>query len=199
VLVPNGGEVWAHNSHQTIRWRAQDPTSGVVSLQLRYSTDGGATYPHLIASPPPGDSTYAWTVPLDPTTQARVKVIVADAATNAAEDASDANFTLTTATDVATAPPVTRTWFEPPAPNPFNPSTTLRYSLLEGGRVQLSIYDARGRLVRSLVDALQPGGRWYEVRWDGRDGEGRVVPSSAYFARLRTPGGGWVQRVVLAK
>jgi hypothetical protein len=59
VLVPNGGEVWAHQSVQTIRWRASDATSGVASIATDYSTDGGATYPHHIVNPPPQDSTYA--------------------------------------------------------------------------------------------------------------------------------------------
>ena len=49
------------------------------------------------------------------------------------------------------------TWLEPAAPNPFNPSTTFRYSLLESARVRLAIYDVQGRLVRVLVDGWQAG------------------------------------------
>jgi len=72
-------------------------------------------------------------------------------------------------------------------PNPFNPETVIRFDLPASDkafvRVQLAIYDVAGRLVRLLVDQDKPAGS-YEVRWDGRDQAGKVVPSSAYFYRL---------------
>jgi len=54
-------------------------------------------------------------------------------------------------------------------PNPFNPRTTLRFRLRQASEVSLRIYDARGRLVRTLLaDAQKPAGE-YEMVWDGRD------------------------------
>jgi hypothetical protein len=151
-----------------------------------------------VATPAPTDSTYDWTVPLDVTGTARLQVRVTDGAGNLVIDASDADFALTTATD-AGAPPVTRTWLEPAAPNPFNPQTVLRYSLLETGPVRLVIYDARGRLVRTLVHATQAGPRWYEARWDGRDDDHQGVPSGVYFATFAAKGLEATQRLVLVR
>ncbi len=70
-------------------------------------------------------------------------------------------------------------------PNPFNSSTTISYSLREAGKIQLSVYDATGRLVRSLVNRNQPAGK-HVVFWDGKDKEGNSVSSGVYFYQLRT-------------
>ncbi len=76
-------------------------------------------------------------------------------------------------------------------PNPFNPSTRINYSLAEGGRVQLTIYDVAGRLVRTLVDDVLSAGE-HQVRWDGRNQAGKTMASGAYFSLLRS--GELVQR-----
>jgi len=69
------------------------------------------------------------------------------------------------------------------APNPFNPTTTLSYTLPSGGDVSLRIYDMRGRLIRTLVSEYQLAGS-HEVRWDGRDQNQRPLPSGCYLAVL---------------
>ncbi len=68
-------------------------------------------------------------------------------------------------------------------PNPFNPVTTIRYTLPSRGRATIAIYDARGALVRTLLDAEKSAGA-YTLRWDGRDDRGRPAVSGVYFARL---------------
>ena len=68
-------------------------------------------------------------------------------------------------------------------PNPFNPRTTVRFDLPEAGRVLLELYDSRGRLVRRLQDEACLAG-YHEVVWEGRDQQGRQVPSGVYFSRL---------------
>ncbi len=68
-------------------------------------------------------------------------------------------------------------------PNPFNPTTTIRFSLPASERVGLAIYAADGSLVRMLVDGVQPRGS-HEVTWDGRDSAGNAVGSGVYFYRL---------------
>lgn len=69
-------------------------------------------------------------------------------------------------------------------PNPFNMETQIRYSLPESRRVMLRIYDIRGRLVRTLVDAEKTAGA-HTIRWDGRNSYGRVVSSGIYIYRLQ--------------
>jgi hypothetical protein len=73
-------------------------------------------------------------------------------------------------------------------PNPFNPQTTISYevptSAGKGAPVSLSVYDLRGRKVRSLVEGVRKPGR-HSVQWDGRDDRGAQLASGVYFYRLQ--------------
>ncbi len=71
-------------------------------------------------------------------------------------------------------------------PNPFNPSTSIRFTLGEGSarQVELGIYDAKGRRLAQLLNgSMEPGS--YVTSWDGRNESGQTMPSGVYFARLR--------------
>lgn len=68
-------------------------------------------------------------------------------------------------------------------PNPFNPQTTVRYTLPVAGTVSLQLFDVRGHLVRTLADGVRPAGP-NEVRWDGCNHDGQAVASGTYFVRL---------------
>jgi hypothetical protein len=72
-------------------------------------------------------------------------------------------------------------------PNPFNPHTTLRFALAEEAQASLRIYDAKGRLVRTLLDAWQPAGE-HRSGWDGTGDRGDAVASGVYLARLEAAG-----------
>ena len=67
-------------------------------------------------------------------------------------------------------------------PNPFNPVTTVSYSIAEEGPVEIVVYDVGGRIVRTLVDDLREAGR-YSVPWDGRNDAGQPLASGVYFVR----------------
>lgn len=70
------------------------------------------------------------------------------------------------------------------SPNPFRSGTSLSYNVPSGGgRVTMSVYDVRGRLVRSLLDEELPAGAAV-AHWDGLDSTGRPVASGIYFVRL---------------
>ena len=69
------------------------------------------------------------------------------------------------------------------SPNPFNPVTTIRFTLSDRTTVKLDVYSVDGRLVRTLVDETRPQGT-YAVQWDGHDGLGRSVSSGIYLYRL---------------
>jgi hypothetical protein len=76
-------------------------------------------------------------------------------------------------------------------PNPFHATTMIRYAVPQETDVHLAVFDARGRLTRVLADgAAGPGVTG--VVWDGRDGQGRSVPSGIYFYRLEA--GSFVQQ-----
>jgi hypothetical protein len=68
-------------------------------------------------------------------------------------------------------------------PNPFNPVTTVRYSLAEPGRVAIRVYDVAGRLVRTLRDRREAAGE-RSVVWDGTNDAGRHVGSGVYFCSM---------------
>ena len=68
-------------------------------------------------------------------------------------------------------------------PNPFNQSAFIRFSLSKPGRVNLTIYDVRGRLVKVVADGnFSPG--QHTLRWNGVDASGIPLPSGAYFCRM---------------
>ncbi len=75
----------------------------------------------------------------------------------------------------------------PAVPNPFNPRTTLAFTLAGGGRARVTVADAAGRVVRVLLDADLPAGP-HEVEWDGRDAQGRAAGSGLYLARVEAGG-----------
>lgn len=70
-------------------------------------------------------------------------------------------------------------------PNPFNPLTSIRFSLPGARHARLAIFDVEGRRVRTLLDGLVPAG-WSSVRWDGRTDGGLASPSGVYLYRLVT-------------
>ena len=84
------------------------------------------------------------------------------------------------------------------SPNPFNPSTTIRYGLEEAGLVTLVIYDLAGRHVKTLVSGNARAGD-HQANWDGRDARGGRVASGTYLARLTTAGVDEAVRLVLLK
>jgi hypothetical protein len=83
-------------------------------------------------------------------------------------------------------------------PNPFNPQTTIAVSLPQTTYVNLSIYDARGRLVRTLIDEQKLAGE-HALIWNGRDGRGGTVASGVYFVRLTVAGQARTQKIVLLR
>ncbi|MBK9303358.1 MAG: carboxypeptidase regulatory-like domain-containing protein [bacterium] len=83
-------------------------------------------------------------------------------------------------------------------PNPFNPSTTVAFTLATAGRAELALYDAAGRRVRTLAGGEMTAGEHVAV-WDGQTEGGSRAPSGVYFARLTAMGASSVQKLVLVK
>lgn len=94
----------------------------------------------------------------------------------------------------------TRTSLDPVFPNPFNPSTNIRFRVGSGSRVTIAIYDVQGRLVRQLLDENVPGSTTQHViTWDGRSGIGTPAASGVYFVRMSAKGYNETRKVVLLK
>lgn len=81
-------------------------------------------------------------------------------------------------------------------PNPFNPSTTISFTLPENARVNLSIYTLEGKLVKTLINGTLDEGR-KQIAWDATDSNGNHVSSGVYFYCLKAGGKALTRKMVL--
>ncbi|MDY0108330.1 MAG: T9SS type A sorting domain-containing protein, partial [Candidatus Krumholzibacteria bacterium] len=86
----------------------------------------------------------------------------------------------------------------PAYPNPFNPSTTVVFTLPRQSRVRIDLFDVSGRRLRTLVDEVRGPGR-HEAVWDGTGQDGRGISSGVYFARLRADGFEQTRKLTLVR
>jgi flagellar hook assembly protein FlgD len=85
------------------------------------------------------------------------------------------------------------------APNPLNPTTTIRYDVPAAGeRVSILVFDVSGRKVRTLVDDVHEAGS-KSVVWNGRDDRGQPAASGVYFYRMRAGSFMQTRKMVLLK
>ena len=83
-------------------------------------------------------------------------------------------------------------------PNPFNPSTTIEYSLSAQARAVVAVYTTDGALVTRLDGGMNGPGK-HQVKWDGRDASGKPVTSGIYFYRLEGAASVAPRKMVLLK
>lgn len=83
-------------------------------------------------------------------------------------------------------------------PNPFASLVAIEYALSKKDKIQISIYDAMGRSVRTIVDGLVSPGH-YKAYWDGRDNNGGQVGNGIYFWRFETKENAQTQKIILLK
>ncbi len=83
-------------------------------------------------------------------------------------------------------------------PNPFNPATSLVYTLPTGGRALLTVHDVQGHRIATLVNALQNPGS-HRAAWDGRGTDGAMLASGVYLVRLAFNGNTRTKKIVLAR
>lgn len=72
-------------------------------------------------------------------------------------------------------------------PNPFNSSTSVVYFAPRGGHIEISVFDAAGRRIKTLISAFHAPGH-YSLAWEGKDESGSGVASGSYFLVLTSPG-----------
>lgn len=199
---PNGGEVYPSGSTVGIDFMTNDNLGpATLCIEHAYSVDGGSRWYDIVfeATGPGGTPTQCngtngpgapnntwWDVPwVPPGSQVLYRVTAIDRAGNRGERVSQNPFTIEVATGVQDLPAVTAFDLAPNSPNPFNPRTTIRFSLAAAADVRLTIFDARGRLVRTLVDDHRQGPSQHEAVWDGTDDRGTALPSGVYVYHLQ--------------
>ena len=88
-------------------------------------------------------------------------------------------------------------------PNPFNPETWIPYQLAKASNVQITIYDVRGTVVRSLKLGHKPEGyytnRSRAAHWDGRNNFGERVATGVYFYQLQADSMSLLRKMVILK
>jgi hypothetical protein len=83
-------------------------------------------------------------------------------------------------------------------PNPFNPTTTIQYSLDAKMNCRVDVYNGKGELVRTLINEEQAAGT-HQLQWNGQDSQGKPVASGLYFANVATPQHNTTTRLILLK
>ena len=125
--------------------------------------------------------TYSITASLDgyePQTEENVVVTI--------DETTVVNFSLQSLTNAGTPLPAVTT-FSGNYPNPFNPTTTLMFSLHEDSNVSLDIFNVRGQKVKTLVRKPMKSG-YHTIEWNGTDDNNRNVGSGVYFSRFHSEG-----------
>ena len=181
VTAPNGGEVWAGGSVQTITWMSEN----VAVARVEYRPMPTAAW-QTLADVPGYQNTFRWTVPADATTEAEVRV--RDGWDSAPADSSDAPFTITVPSAIGERTPMS---FEVRQnhPNPFGRRTEIRYALPSRSTVSLEVFDLQGQRVARLLRGEQGPGEYAMSFGTGivTDDGARVeaLSTGVYFYRFR--------------
>jgi len=151
---------------------AEYPGFGPDRLIVKLSLDGGITYPHTLFDKSGNDLATA------PTTTGFFEP-------NSGQWAS---FSIALNDILSSIPEnntiVTDFVLDQNFPNPFNPNTTISYTLPKQSKVILKIYNILGQEIRTLVDNLTQTANQYSVYWDGKDNSGTLVTSGIYSYKL---------------
>ena len=83
-------------------------------------------------------------------------------------------------------------------PNPFNPKTTISYSLVQDTFINLTIYDLTGNQVKTLVNGKERSGNRF-IQWDATNHQGHSVPTGTYLYKIEADNFSQTKKMVLLK
>lgn len=177
------------------RWYAEGGSTSDDDFVVSASSDGGQSWTEIERVPDIDNTWRGITRDLlqyiDPTNQVRVRFVACDEGAGGVVEAGIDDVSLEVfrpnVADVEETAVLLRTELGQNRPNPFNPVTRIRFDLASPGEARIDVFDAGGRLVRTLVEGSYAAGR-HETAWDGKDDEGRPVGSGVYFYRLEAEG-----------
>jgi hypothetical protein len=125
----------------------------------------------------------SWTLAIDPPITLYWSVQAIDATFAGSPFAEEVASVVTDVRDNPRALPLAYALYDV-QPNPFNPATRVGYDLPRATAVRIEIFDVSGRRVRTLLNARVEAGSW-DVIWDGRGDDGRLVASGSYLYRMQ--------------
>jgi len=223
LYTPNGGEHYRTNQTIPITWHVEDDNPDGVVCSVAFNAFGGVGLWSVLASDihvdTNGDGQYNYRVPSGNSTleNCRIRVLVFDSARREDLDMSDNDFELeqfgkppdepvipdmekvhpTAGFPGSTMPE--RTMLNAPFPNPFNPTTTIRFTLKEATVVSLVIFDVNGNVIKEFChDIMMPQGEHFET-WSGENSSGFRVASGIYFLQLRVGDYSETKRLILLR
>ena len=179
INVPTAKTNWEGGSYKYIEWKR---TGGVVygTVQIEYTTDGGATWNKVNKTPIAGLLRYSWQVPN--VNSSNCKVRISNYVTKKVFDETDFPFTIHTANIAAKN-----------YPNPFNPSTKITFGLENKSHVSLKVFNSIGQQVAELENKqLEAGTHEYEFN-------ASRLTSGVYFYNLCVDGKSQVSKMILIK
>jgi hypothetical protein len=201
LLAPEPGAILLGGEPVELGWSVTDGNLPDLPLPARPLTlsirmDGVVVHSDTLAlgdgAGEPLGFSYAWSVPSTPTLDCRWTLSLADGFGNPGAIESEPHRIATAESPAAALAPAVLT-LAPNWPNPFNPSTRLRFGLPRAGWVRLSIHDLRGREVERLWDGPREAG-WLELDWQPRG-----LASGVYVARLSAGRTQLAHKLVLLK
>lgn len=186
VVIAPAGETFIAGDTLHFEWWASDTypalhdSSRIAAVLVREELQDSTTYTDAL------DHAWDWVAQEVSSANCVFEVTVRDEFGNSATDRSDVFRLLRSDTAAPDRPAAPR--LAAPAPNPFNPQTTIAFTLPESGPVDLSVYDLQGRLVRRLQQGALAAGSHARV-WNGRNDDGRRIAGGPYMVRLLAAGG----------
>lgn len=191
LTSPNGGENWTAESSHNITWNGY----GITAIDIAYSTNNGSDWITVTTNQMANTGSYSWTVPNTPSSQCKVKI-------SAAGNSTIRSFSTGTFTISSLAETSRQTYnTEKPLdyelrqnfPNPFNPSTTIRFGLPEKTMVTLTVFNQLGQRVTLLAQETMDRG-YHTVSWNAAN-----MPTGIYFYELKTEKFTSVKKLLLLK
>jgi hypothetical protein len=171
LISPNGGEVWGVGKNNTVTWVAE----GVDKVNVEYSVDGGITWNSIASGVAASSGSYAFTLDF----QSALCLVRVSDQSGTVSDKSDAVFTIASLISVEDYTPKEFAVFQN-TPNPFNPRTTISFTLPQADHVTVDVYNLAGQRVDSILDGKLSAGRhilgWNAARFS----------AGIYFCLVRT-------------
>jgi hypothetical protein len=156
----------------------------IKEAYLKYKTDN-ASYFETVRMSASGDTFSAVIPPLQPDKELNMYAIIFDNYDNRFQS-QVASYSAVTAIEVPEKAPM-EFRLKANYPNPFNPSTTIQYTVLQAANVKIAVYNTLGQQLRLLVNEHKNPAT-YNISWDGRDTNNIPVPSGIYFCRMQVDG-----------
>jgi len=182
LVSPNGGEVWNAGSVQEITWdywliiKSAGQAGG--DLQIEFSSDGGKSWSMIAVNIDRNSESYIWTVPEVESSQCLIRLADMNNPDFYA-DVSDGFFSIVPGTAVEETKPLQFSVSQN-TPNPFNPATTVGFTVPKAGVVTVEVFNTTGQKVETLVSEFKETGS-HSVFWDAGE-----HPAGVYFCTVRS-------------